>query len=291
MPKIFKLKEKLIVYLPFDMIKELGLKEGDEVEFFKYADGQFLAAKKSDLLKLITHRQPQQPQPPAAQPAGPEINAEELAVLKSLDSIRYGDRTKARLLKDLTSAEKKTLSGLIKRKLVAPFKKAGESEAKYGISKSIYNKYLMGTRTKQQIKPTHAAVSMQASQQIREQPKKWEQKLTESPSYLTLLESNGFLVVANQAEASAISTALEASIRSGQVVGTRAFNKKYYITLRSFVSRNAAKVMKEIGAKGTPVAEIAKTTGIDEEGIRSILYMLAENGEVVESKRDVFKVV
>ncbi len=228
--------------------------------------------------------------------SGPSISSEELTVLRKLDSIKYNDRTKDRIKQVLNVQERKVLVGLIKRKLVSPFKKAGEQTYKYGIAKSIYNQFLYGqrkTETKQQQPMQQKTVTIQLSQieVKRPEPKKWEKALGGSHTYLDDLEENGFLVVANQAEASLISVELEQSIRTGQVIGTRAFNKKYYITLKAFVNRNAPRVFKALGTKNVNVSEISKETEIPEEGCRAILYMLSENGEVTEIKRDVFKAV
>lgn len=300
--KIYKNKEKLVIYLPFDMIATLGLKEGDEIDFFKYSDKYFMVARKDDILKLMVQQQtqarPAQTQQAPTKPTGPpiSINAEELVVLKKLDAIKYSDRTKEKLRQALNANEKKVLVGLVKRKLVSPFKKAGDQMSKYGIAKSVYNQYLLGKREpmkeKQQPRPVTIQIPQMSAPQVREpEPKRWEQKLNESHIYLDMLEQNGFLVVANQAEAGAISTELEQSIRTGQVVGTRAFNKKYYITLKSFVSKNAQKLFKAMGTKSISVSDISKATGIEEEGIRGILYILAEQGEVTETRRDIFRVV
>lgn len=297
--KIYKAKDKLVIYLPFDFTTALGLKEGDEIDFFKYSDKYFMVAKKDDILKLMM--QQNQPKSAQAQPpkqTGPpiSISAEELGVLKKLDAIKYGERTKEKLRQALNANEKKVLVGLVKRKLVSPFKKAGDTVAKYGIAKSVYNQYLFGKREPLSARPSQKPVTIQIPQalmpqKLEQEPKKWEQKLTGSHIYLDMLEQNGYLVVANQAEAGAISAELEQSIRTGQVVGTRAFNKKYYITLKSFVSKNAQKLFKAIGTKNTSVPDLSKATGIDEEGIRAILYILAEQGEVTETRRDIFRVV
>ncbi len=298
--KIYKAKDKLVVYLPFDMIKYLGLKEGDEIDFFKHPDSDkyFIVAKKSDIADLIMQQKQQQPPARPQQQApqavsGPNVTNDELAVLKKLDTIRYNDRTKEKLKQALNQGERKILVGLIKRKLVSPFKKAGEQTFKYGIAKSVYNKYLLGKREPREKQQPQKAVTVQIQiPQIRIPERILQaQPAGGGTSTLEMLEQNGFLVVANQTEASAISAELEASIRSGQVIGTRAFNRKYYITMKSFVSKNAQKIMKAIGTKTTSVADISKATGIDEEGCRAILYIMAENGDITESKRDTFRVV
>ncbi len=275
------------------MTNALGLKEGDEIDFLKSGDRQFILAKKSDLVALLTG-QPQKAQAAASAPPqrpAPPITQEELAVLRKLDTIRYGERTKTKLKSAFNAGERKVIVELIKKKYVEPFKKAGETEFKYGISKRIYNAYLFGKR--EGAKPAAQAPAPAAPPpQQPQQPKRWERQITQGPGgYLNALEANGFLVVENQAEASTISAELEESIRRGLVIGTRAFNKKYYITLKSFVNKNAMKIVDALGSKATKVSDVSKATGIDEEGIRAILYMMAEQGEVTETRKDIFKVV
>ncbi len=276
-----------MVYIPSDVTNSLGLKEGEDVDFFKFDDKSFLLAKKSDILKMLTHSFPQPAVQGQQQQRGRSqsisISDAELAVLRKLDTIKYNDRTAEKLKQVLNENERKILKDLIAKKFVSPFKKAGEQKSRYGIAKGVYDQFLFGKRQQQQ--PAQAPPVAQVA------PKAWEKKLAENATHMQLLETSGFLVIANQAEASAVSAELEESIRRGLVVGTRAFNKKYYITLKSFVNKNAAKVVKAIGPKGTGVAEISKVTGIDEEGVRAILYMLAESGEVSEARRDLFKLV
>jgi transcription initiation factor IIE alpha subunit len=38
------------------------------------------------------------------------------------------------------------------------------------------------------------------------------------------------------------------------------------------------------------VEEMSKETGIEEDGIRAILYIMSESGEVTEQRRDIFKI-
>ncbi|MDE1850979.1 MAG: hypothetical protein KGH54_04280, partial [Candidatus Micrarchaeota archaeon] len=84
------------------------------------------------------------------------------------------------------------------------------------------------------------------------------------------------------------SLALEGSIRRGQVLGTRSFNKKFYIILRTFFDRHGPKILKALKDGGMRVSQIASETGVDEDGIRAILYLLAESGDVSEKRKDFF---
>ncbi len=298
--KIYKSKTKgqFVVYLPSELINALGLREGDEIDFFKHPDNNkyFIVAKKSDIASLIMARpqaqRAQAQQSQARTGSGLDITEEELAVLKKLDSIRYSDRTKDRLRQALNPNERKVLVGLVKKKYVSPFKKAGEQTFKYGIAKSVYEKFLYGKR--ERARQQQQTVTIQIPQvNVRpiQEPKKWEKNLEAQNTYLDALEQNGFLVINNQTEASSVAAQLEESIRTGHVIGTRAFNKRYYIALKVFVAKNAARVLKAIGTKNTGVSEISKVTGIDEEGCRAILYIMAENGEVAEARRDIFRIV
>ncbi len=281
-----------MVYLPSDVTSSLSLKEGDELDFFKMGDKQYLIAKKSDVLQMLTGGTTREPIPiPQVQskPSGRtlQVSDEELRVLKKLDTIKYNDRTAEKLKQVLNDNERKVLRGLIAKEFVTPFKRVGEQKSKYGITKSVYDQFLFGKRQQQQ--PVPQAPVAEAQEQ---KPKAWEKKVVSaSGGYLNMLETAGFLVVANQAEASAVSAELEESIRRGLVIGTRAFNRKYYIALKSFVARSAPGILKAMGDKAMRIEEISKDTGIDEDGIRAVLYMLAEQGEVTETKRDIFKAV
>jgi hypothetical protein len=99
------------------------------------------------------------------------------------------------------------------------------------------------------------------------------------------------VVIATEAEASAVSIALEASIRQGKVIGIRAFNKKYYIMLRSMFDRNSAKLLKELRDGPKPISELVKRTGLEEDALRTMLYVMLEQGDVSENRKDTFALV
>ncbi len=276
----------MAVYLPYDLIASLSLKEGDEVDFFKFSSNQYLVVKKSDVLAILTKQsQKLGIQQPEAQRG--EIDAEELAVLKKLDTLRYADRTKEKVSQILNDNEKRALQKLLKNKSVNLYKKPGEATEKYGIAKSIYDKFLYGKRERaQSARPIAIEIKPQA-----QEPKKWEKELAGGNYNVATLESQGYIVIANQSEAAVFSAAIEESIRRGLVVGTRAFNRKFYIALKSFVTKNAPKVLRVMNTKGTKVEELARDSGVDEDGVRAILYILSESGDVSEVKRDIFRIV
>ncbi|VVB76625.1 RNA polymerase III subunit RPC82 helix-turn-helix domain protein [uncultured archaeon] len=284
--KIYKSNNKLILYLPFEVIKQLGLKGEEEVDFFKFNEKAFLFAKKEDITNLITGTAVPAGKAISVRAAKPlDLSVDEVGVLKKLDTLRYLERTATNVGKMLSDAEKKTLQGLIGKNVVAMFK--DKKEGPYSISKEAYDKFLMRK------KPV-AAAAPELEKRVEEKQhftiayKKMAGIQNES---ITALEKNGFIVLNTEAEASSVSLALEDSVRHGLVLGTRAFNKRFYIVLRDYFGQYSAKVIGELKAGPKSVEDISKKTGIDEDAVRAMLYLLAEQGDVSERRRDVFALI
>ena len=113
--KIYKQNNKLAIYLPYEVLENLNLTESDEVEFFKYSDKAFLFAKKSDIASMLAGQslaqlpQARQAQQKNAPSAPSELSAEEIAVLKKLDTVRYSLRNEENIGKILNAREKQIL--------------------------------------------------------------------------------------------------------------------------------------------------------------------------------------
>lgn len=287
MPKIFKVNNRLVINIPYEVISEMRLKEGDDIEITRQ-DNKFIIYKKGSRIQEM-----QLPKNTIKYPIVQEPNAKELALLKKLDTLRYNARTESKIAAILSQEEKKTLADMQKKRLVGLFKKDGEKEYKYSISKMIYDKFLMRKRPIPNMGQSSSQLKEQEepSHKEEETPKKWELELKPETSLITLLETKGYIVLPTAAEAAAASSALEESIRHGLVIGTRAFNRKFYVVTRSFMAKTAKEIEKIIGPKGAGVSYISKETGIEEEGVRAVLYMLAEAGDVAEIRKDFFKEV
>ncbi|MDE1823378.1 MAG: hypothetical protein KGI00_01085 [Candidatus Micrarchaeota archaeon] len=278
------------MYLPFEVIGALKLKENDEVDFIRLNPNSFAFAKKSDIATLLVggtraRQEAAQEQRPEARAATQQVTVSdaELSVLKKLDTLRYMNRTPENVGRILNENEKATLKQLLDKKRVTLFK-TNKGAQLYSIPKSIYDSFLM--RKKQQAKPEE---SMKESKVVKQYTYMLKKK-PESAQDLNVraLEQNGFVVVPTEGEASTLSLALEESIRQGLVLGTRAFNKKFYVVLRAFFERYSGQVIKELREGSSKVSEIADNMGLDEDGVRGILYLLSENGDVSEKKRDTF---
>lgn len=283
--KVYKSNNKYIVYLPFDVIKQLGIKDDEEVDFVKFKEGAFLFAKKGDIPRLTAPAAPQALRPPIGPSPRLDVSPEEIAVLKKLDTFRYTDRTTTNVAKVLSDPEKRLLEGLIKKKSVMLFK--DKKESVYSISKDVYDRFLMRKKAFMVGAPEPQKPAAGAKHQFIE----YKKLAGIQNENIEKLEKEGFIVLSTEAEAAAVSLALEDSVRHGLVLGTRAFNKKFYIILRDFFNDNSGKILKSLKEGPKSIDELAKATGMDEDAIRAMLYLLAEQGDASERRRDVFALI
>ncbi len=270
--KVFKQNNKFTVYLSTEAVQELGIREDDEVDFFRYSEKAFLFMKKADVANMLMGSSVAPK--PVIQNGSDYIGNDEIAVLKKLDTVRYPQRTAEKVAEMLGQSEKAILQQLIKKGAVSVFRK--NNTEIYSISKSIYDRFLM--RKKQEAEVRQRPVRVQLSGHI------------EGPysQFIKSLEENGFLVVQTEAEAGGVSLALEQSIRQGKVLGTRSFNKKFYIVTRQFFDEHNPAVVKAMRSGTSKVGEIAAEAGMSEDAARSVLYLLAEYGDVRERRKDSF---
>ncbi len=282
--RVYKQNNKLAVYLSREVVEKLGLHEDDEVDFFSLGGETFIFAKKSDIAKMLASGKEGNPSIREAkdtiQKSRKEImlSQEEINVLKKMDELRYNERTRENVNRRLNQDERKILQELEEKKVVNLFSK-GNSEL-YSISNDIYNKFLMRKQQKQE----------RALEKVEKRERNEISNLISNidDDNVRALEKDGFVVLGSESEASLLSTKLEESIRRGFVLGTRAFNKKYYIALRSFIEKNGPKLVAKMREGKTRIEDLSRDAGISEEGARAVLYFLAESGEVSEKKRDSF---
>jgi bifunctional DNA-binding transcriptional regulator/antitoxin component of YhaV-PrlF toxin-antitoxin module len=291
MPKVVKSKNKFYVLIPQEIVDSIGIKEGEELELSRRDGTSFVVARKG-----------------AAQVSGSVIvgaggravvlSEKELDLLRKLDTMRYNERTKEKVESMLNAAEKATLSKLMEKRYVTLYRKDPKEQYKYGIAKGIYQEFLFGKRVKavEQAPPApkpQPAATVQQKPAVRkldrEAVKKWEER-SES-SYIEDLETKGYVVLRNEADAASASAALEDSIKQGLVIGTRAFDKRFYIGLRGFINKNGPKIMRVLErGKSVSADEIAAEVGIDVDAVKTIIYILAEKGDVTEVRREVFRI-
>ena len=262
-----KVSAALIV--PREVLDELAVKSGDEVVFVRDGARFFITKRVSA----------------AAWRNAPMLTEAELKLLMKLDEMRYNERTKEAVNKRLNDDERRILQRLLNRKYVSLFKKGEEGEGVYSISGEVYSRFMFGRRGQDAASIIADVMAGNAAgQQGQEHTGGRGQE-----QYMHALETNGYLVLDNRDDATKMSIALEDSIKAGRVIGTRAFNKRYYVAMKSFIERYASKLLKQIEKRGVTAPELAVSMGINVDAVRTILYILAEQGEVSELKKDVFR--
>ncbi len=305
MPRVTKINNKLYMPIPESVLSALGISEGGDMEFLKHKGKSVILAKKDYLLQVLegtvvvedadTAMQAKSAQKSSSGDGAIHLSDAEIALLKKLDTLRYAERTPEKVAAIIGQEERSVLKGLIARKIVVPFSKSPGDLKHYSISKEVYDNFLYRNRDK--IMPAARQKPKQyVDQAIKEaattaQPyvekKKWDDP--KPGSYLKMLESAGYLVIKNESEAAEASAELESSIRQGHVVGTRAFDKKFYICLKSFFAKNAAKLTRAIGERKMGAADLSKELSMDIDAVKTLLYLLSESGETIEVRREVFK--
>lgn len=287
MVKIYRTKSnKLIVNLPDELVKSMKLSEGQEVEFLRSDDGSYRVMRKDDFYREENGAGAAAQQSARRAPLTPSQS--EITVLKKIDTLRYQMRTVENVNKLLTQDDKSVMKSLLQKKFVNLFN-SKDGNRVYSISKDVYDNFLMRKKSPQSIPQAPQAKTYQQprSTAYARQPSAGYMPVTEIDEVATL-EKEGYIVLQSESQAAAISSALEESIRKGHVLGTRAFNRKFYIVLRSFMEKNGPQLIKLIGNGTSKTTDLSAKTGIDEEGIRAILYLLSESGEVSEKRKDAF---
>lgn len=104
------------------------------------------------------------------------------------------------------------------------------------------------------------------------------------------IEARGFVVV-DEGVARELSQQLEYQIKSGEIMGVRGFDKKFYIASRSFYDSTSSKIIEAKLAKEFQLQDAAAATKTPEAGCLAVLQIMREGGELLEKKRGVFRLV
>ncbi|MEW5955606.1 MAG: hypothetical protein AB1626_03665 [Candidatus Micrarchaeota archaeon] len=103
-----------------------------------------------------------------------------------------------------------------------------------------------------------------------------------------LIESKGFLVIENEADAKNLSKAVEREIKEGLVRGVRGFDKRFYVVSTRFLKAMAQKLGPVLSGEPLTSAQAAQAASCDEAACNAVLQVLKEDGDVLEKKRGYF---
>ena len=209
-----------------------------------------------------------------------EFVSGENALLKKLSAIKFEERTPEKVDKLLSPEELSILAGLIKKKLVNVF--YGKKYTKTGVYSISTNAFQKATKTEGEQK-TAADEKMQIPANSNSQ----NSQASNIP-IIAELEKNGFCTVENELQARLVASVLQPKIASGDVLGVRAFDRKYYLATRKFYMENAQKAENAL-SKPKSISEVAGETKMGLDATTAILHLMCEKGDAIEKRRGVFE--
>lgn len=233
--------------------------QSQSLEIFPLRDGAYLLTVKGFVAN------PNSP-PQQKSPGAKSLHEKEKALVRKLLSIRFESRVPAEVGKALSKDEKDTLEGLLKSDAVQIFHGGKyEKTGVYNVSESAF-----------------AAVREPAG------------ALPQAPAAplpqnsIAHLEKFGWMVLENESDARNFGNAFSDKVKSGEVRGQRAFDRRYYFVTKGFFASHEKEVLLRLGKSDKTPEEIAGEIGIPSEGCRAILVHLLEEGEVLEKRKGKF---
>jgi antitoxin component of MazEF toxin-antitoxin module len=269
MAKIVKAGGKLALVLPDAVGRALELAEGDELALHELGSGAYAITRKG---ARIGREVDEQETGAGATKGG--LDDEALRVLRKLESIRFEMRTPKKVGEVMTNAERHVLDALVENKVIGFFKSAKYKEGVYNIPKDIYE-LVRGSGKKDNAAPVTAAGA--SSSAAYDNPEESLEKL-------------GYAIVEREQDAKLLSERLNPQIKSGELMGVRGFDRRFYLARKGFyvaVSERLEKALR--GKKSRTVPEIAHDAKVKEDECAVVLNLMREEGEVLEKKRGTYE--
>jgi len=216
--------------------------------------------------------------------------SDENALLKKLSAIKFEDRTPEKVDRLLSENELSILANLIKKKLVNVF--YGKKYVKTGVYSIATNAFQKATKTEAgktagYEKTQAAGTKMQATENAGANANAQSPHVPNIP-IIAELEKNGFCTVENELQARLVASVLQPRIAGGDVLGVRAFDRKYYLATRKFYSENAQKAENAL-SKPKGVAEVAGEIKLGLDAATVVLHLMCEKGDAIEKRRGLFE--
>ena len=275
--KVQKTKDgvELLGSVPADIANAASL------EIFPLRDGMYLICLKGALGRMGG----------AITDAG-ALSEPELALVKKLLAIKFERRTPTEVDKTLSIPEKATLASLMARKLVNVFRSEKYEKGVYNVSDTVFGQ----TRD---VLPVHAAGAEAGNRDVRSvasaamvksgapmQQRTTTTTASQPPAHDPL--AKGYLVLENEGDARALSSALGEKIKTGDASGLRAFDRKYYFIKKSFAEEWQPKIQALLEKGDKTAEEVAREIGLNVEGCRALLLHMSEGGELLEKSKGKF---
>jgi len=118
-------------------------------------------------------------------------------------------------------------------------------------------------------------------------PKPETPKYPLGPAYWEV-RKKGYAILQNQDDAFRASKDASEDIKSGRILGTRAFDGKYYICTRYFYKVNSVQVKQFFKDGALSVEKLCQLAKLDENAMCVLLNIMLAEGELIETKKGVY---
>jgi len=254
--RIYKVGDNLACILPKGMVEKLRLQGGEEVDFYEIKPGVFTLVKKETVERILKDEIGELP----GEKKG--LGMEEMELLRKLNGIKFSERIPYNVNKKLSQREKEVLSKLMGRGAVMLYKGGKYSKTGvYEISNDVYA--LLKSE-----KPEAGAGSPEEQ-----------------------LEKNGYSIVEDVRDAEALCKKFEKEIRSGEIIGTRGFDKRFYIAKKNWVIGMIEKVRQSMKKGANNLADISRELRTSEPACAVVLEIMKDRGDAIEKRRGCYGLV
>lgn len=280
--RVIRQGENLALIIPKEMF---GIRDGAELELVEVKPGIYSLISPEALAGKVEAREAGAPAPGEAVkaeaageakpgPVGAQLlSAEELKLLKKLDRIPYGERLPAGVQKMLLEDEKRLLDEMIAKGFVRVYKKGKYLQTGvYDIPSRIYPLVRQ--------KPVPMPQDAPGERVSEKEALTWDGHLGRY----------GYVIVENEVDAKAASAKLEQEIKSGEILGTRGFDRKYYVAQRRFYDAWSSRIWQLLRQGERGCADVAKALGMSEVACKVALELMREQGEIIEKKKGLYAI-
>jgi hypothetical protein len=256
--RIYRVGDNLACILPKGVVGKLKLQGGEEVDFYEIKPGVFTLVKKETVERMLKDEIGEVSLPYEQKGLG----MEEMELLRKLNEIKFSERIPYNVNKKLSQREKEVLSKLIGSGAMMLYK--GGKYAKtgvYEISNDVYA-LLKG-----------------------EKPEEREAIPEEQ------LEKNGYAIVEDAREVEAFCSKFQKEIRSGNIIGTRGFDRRFYVAKKSWFMGIIEKVRQSMKRGANNLADISREAKTSEPACAVVLEIMKDKGDAIEKRRGCYGLV
>ncbi|VVC01166.1 Uncharacterised protein [uncultured archaeon] len=241
------------------------ISDSPSLELFPLRNGAYLLTVKGFIPGAASAQQKK-----AASASGKSLTDAEKALLRKLLSIKFESRVPLDVAKLFTKEEKELLEGLVKSEMVQVFHGGKyEKSGVYNVSDFAFNAVREPAQAPSAVQPPAPSADIPVSSAAH-------------------LEKHGWMILANETEARNFGNAYPDKVKSGEVMGQRAFDRQYYFVTKAFFASHEKEIMSSLGKSDKTPEELSQQLHMAPEGCRALLVHLLETGDVMEKRKGKF---